>query len=364
LAPLHPGTPASRHPLYSTPMQYGAIPTSFADRVAMAAGLVPIPVLDTLFGMMKARCIMAGVKLGLFEALAQEGQTPANLAATLRLDRECLELLLRSLVFCGYLDVTGERYSLSALGRRTMVDGAPKDLTGFVLWNYTQWDFAGHLETLIQTGRGIEFHRTLKDDAAWGHYQKAMLETARFDAPVLAKHVPVRRGATRLLDLAGSHGLMGAAICRKHPPMRSTVIDLPAAIDHARALARAEGIDDLVEHRAGDLTTEDLGEGWDVALLSNILHHFQPEHMQTILARVHRSLADDGTVAIWELERPNRDKPPAAGDGVALFFRLTSTAGAYSGGQYQAWLEAAGFSRIKIVRPRLSPNAVIVHARK
>ena len=54
---------------------------------------------------------------------------------------------------------------------------------------------------------------------------------------MLARHVPVRKGATRLLDLAGSHGLMGATLCRKHPPMRSTVIDLPAAIEHARRLA-------------------------------------------------------------------------------------------------------------------------------
>ena len=80
-----------------------------------------------------------------------------------------------------------------------------------------------------------------------------MLETARFDAPVLARHVPVREGATRLLDLGGSHGLMGATLCRKHPPMRSTVLDLAAAIEHARALAAREGIADVVEHRAGDL---------------------------------------------------------------------------------------------------------------
>ena len=82
-----------------------------------------------------------------------------------------------------------------------MVDGAARELTGFVQWNYTQWEFAGHLETLVRTGEGVEFHSTLNDPEAWGHYQKAMLETARFDASTLVRHVPVRRGATRLLDL-------------------------------------------------------------------------------------------------------------------------------------------------------------------
>ena len=75
------------------------------------------------------------------------------------------------------------------------------------------------------------------------------------------------------------------------------------------------------------------------------------------------AIAPDGTLAIWELERPKRSAPPSEGDGIALFFRLTSTAGAYSGDEYAAWLESAGFERMKIVKPRLSPGNVLVHAR-
>ena len=344
-------------------MQYGVIPTSVAERIALAAGLVPVPMLDTLYGMLKARCIMAGVRLGIFEALAQETRSTASMAAALRLDESCLDLLLRTLVYCGYLTIDGDRFALSPLGRKSMVSGAPKELTGFVLWNYTQWEFAGHLESLVRTGQGLEFHETLQDPEAWGHYQKAMLETARFDAPVVAKHVPVRSGATRLLDIGGSHGLMGATLCRKHPPMRSTVLDLPAAIEHARALAAHEGLADVVTHRAGDLLQDDFGDGWDVVLLSNILHHFQPEQIAGILTRARKAMSSDGTIAIWELERPKRSAPPSEGDGVALFFRLTSTAGAYSGSEYTGWLESAGFERIKVVRPRLSPGAILIHAR-
>jgi hypothetical protein len=345
-------------------MQYGVIPTSISERLALLAGAVPIPLIDTMFGMLKARVIMAGVRLGIFDALAQEGRTAGSIAAALHLDQSCLELLLRTLVYCGYLELGGDRYSLSALGRDTMTSAAPKGLTGFVQWNYTQWEFAGHLETLVRTGRGLEFHSTMTDPEAWGFYQQAMLETARFDAPVLARHVPVRQGATRLVDIAGSHGLLGAAICRKHPPMRSTVIELPAAIDHARRLAQREGHDALVEHRMGDLRRDDLGADWDVALLSNILHHFSPEDVRGILGRVAGALVPGGTAAIWELERPRSERSPSEGDGVALFFRLTSTAAAYSGEEYAQWLGDAGLKQIKIVRPKLRPGTMLVHGRR
>lgn len=345
-------------------MQYGAIPTSLAERVALAAGLVPVPVLDTLFGMMKARAIMAAVDLGVFEALANGPQPPAALAAALHLDAECLELLLRALAFGGYLVQDDARYGLSPLAQKTMLRDAPRSLTGFVHWNYTQWQFAEQLETMLRTGRGVDFHRTLTDPVAWGHYQRAMLETARYDAPIVARHVPVRRGATTLVDLGGSHGLFGATLCRKHPPLRATVVDLPAAIPHAEQLARADGYTDVVDFRAGDLLEGGWGGEWDVALLSNVLHHFQPAQVAQVLSSVHRALVTNGTIAIWELERPDRAARPDAGDGVALFFRLTSTAGAYSGATYADWLREAGFTAIKVVRPRLSPGNVLLHARR
>jgi hypothetical protein len=204
----------------------------------------------------------------------------------------------------------------------------------------------------------------MTDVDGWRHYQKAMLEVARFDAPLLAKRVPVRKGATRLLDLAGSHGLMGATIARKHPPLRATVVDLPPALAHARRLAQQEGHDDVVEHRAGNLLTDDLGGGWDVVLLSNILHHFTASHVRAILQRAFAALIADGTIAIWELERPAPGKKPSEGDGVALFFRLMSSAAAYSGEEYAAWLGEAGFRRVKIERPALRPGSVLVHARR
>jgi len=85
--------------------------------------------------------------------------------------------------------------------------------------------------------------------------------------------------------------------------------------------------------------------------------------MIAILTRVRAALGPDATVAIWERERPGRSAAPGQGDGVALFFRLTSTAGAYSGDEYAEWLKQAGFVRTKIVRPRLSPGNVLVVGR-
>ena len=344
-------------------MRIGIVPETLLERAALWLGVVPVPLVDLLFSLIKARAIMSGVSLGVFEALRDRSRTSADLASALQCDEPALDRLLRTLAHSGYLAERGGTYKLSPLARQTMVRGAPMGLTGYARWNETQWHFFDALDALVRTGQGIDFHGTLSDPQAWHHYQRAMLELARLDARTLARHVPVRPGSSRLLDLAGSHGLLGAAICARHPPMRSTVIDLPQAIEHGRTLAQEAGHADLVDHVAGNLLTDPLPSA-DVLLISNLLHHFTPEETRGVLARAHGSLTAEGTIAIWEVEAPRRGHPVGHGDAGALYFRLTSTAETPHGDDYAEWLVASGFRRVRQIRPKLAPARVLVVGRR
>ena len=343
-------------------MNYGVIPTDLSERLALAFGKVPIPLLDSLYGILKARTLMAGVRLGVFEALNAGPQKSSELAGRLKLDERFLDLLLRNLVLAGYLNQKDYVYKLSKLGRRTMVPKGDMEMFGYILWNYEQWEMVAGLDEAVRGGRGLDFHSTLKDPEAWGNYQRGMLELARLEAATVARKVPVPRGARSLLDVAGSHGLFGAAICRKHPPMRSTVIELPEALAGARSLAASEGIDDIVEHRAGCLLEGDWGAGYDVVLLFNILHHFLPEQIECILRKAAAALRSKGVVAVWELESPKRGSKVTIGDGAALYFALTSSGGAYHADEYSSWLRQAGFESIRVVRGKLTPGKILVTA--
>jgi len=346
-------------------MRYGALPSNLLESLAFAAGKVPEPAIDALISLMKTRSIMAGVKLGVFEAFAEGARLPAEVAAERQLDPEACELLLRALVFCGYLEQQGDRFALSRLGRESMLPGSPHDFRGYLLWNYEQWKFVQHLGDLVRHGRALDFHHTMEDPEAWANYERAMSEFAREDAPRVAREVPLRHGARKVLDLAGGHGAFGAALCRRRPGMRSVVLDLPAALESGRALARELGIDDVVEHRAGNILEEDFEPAQDVVLLSQILHHFKPEQIRLILRKAWQALESEGTIVIWEIEAPDTKKQKAnLGDGAALYFRLTSNARAYHSKDYAAWLVEADFEKIRIRRPLLSPGGLLLTARK
>ncbi|HYK89887.1 MAG TPA: methyltransferase, partial [Acidobacteriota bacterium] len=205
-------------------------------------------------------------------------------------------------------------------------------------------------------GKGLDIHHSITDPQAWTTYQYAMLELARTAAPIVARLVPVPSGAKCLLDLGGGHGLFGATICRRHPPLRSIVLDLPSALEPARQLARKVGIDDIVEYRAANLLEDSLGQGADVVLLSNIVHHFSPEQNADLLIRVYSAMNPGGTVAIWDSERrPPNARAEVASDAASLYFRLTSTSQVTTAKEYETWLRNAGFLQVRSRRSLRAP---------
>jgi hypothetical protein len=240
-------------------MKYQLVADNPIEQQALESGLVPLPVLDTLLPVVQVRAIMAGVHLGIFEALGKGSATADEVARSLSLDAECVGLLLRVLVCAGYVTREADEYRLTELSQHTLLADSRRTLSGVVEWSYFEWNWIENLEEVVKTGAGVDAHANLGPPENWATYQKAMLQMARTMARDVASLVPIKQQAQRMLDIGGSHGLYGAMMCRLHPPMRSEVFDLPEAVEHARALAREEGIDDVVSHRSGNALRDDLG---------------------------------------------------------------------------------------------------------
>jgi 2-polyprenyl-3-methyl-5-hydroxy-6-metoxy-1,4-benzoquinol methylase len=347
-------------------MKYGPVAENPVEQQLLTSPLAPRVLFDTFLPLLQARAIMAGVRLGIFESLSDGARTSDELAQTLSLNPETVDLVLRVLVSGDYVIREERRYALTALARGALILGGPAQLTSWVqMMDELFWDLLGRMDEIVRSGRGVDFHQSLRDQSRWAIYQAAMLETARgMGAPLVASLVPVKSGARRLLDIGGSHGLYGALIARAHPPMRSEVLDLPQAVEESRKLAQAEGIDDVVTHRVGNALADDLGRDYDVVLLSNILHHFTPTQSKDLLARVKGALGRDGTVAIWEGRQPEADAPTElVGDAFALFFRLTSTGRCYTASEYVDWLTEAGFSDVQLQPTPSAPFQVLATGR-
>lgn len=343
-------------------MRYGTIPKGLKERLAVLLGVVPHPMLDVLVAPVQARALIAAARASVFKALGEKDEDTAGLAGRLGLDESCLDLVLRLLASMGYVKRRASLWSLTRLGLEHFGPSAPRPFGDFVAFGAPQWDWISRLDDVLKTGRGVEIHGALRG-GEWDLYQRAMAEGARDFAGFVAKTLPVRKGARLCLDVAGSHGLVGAALCRAHPGLESVVLERAEAIPEASRLAKELGIADLVSFRSCDLLNDEYGEGADVVILANILHHFPPAVNREILGRAKRALKPRGSIGIFDIEAPRKGAPPeAAGDAAALFFRITSNSACFAGDDYVAWLGETGFSKPRAVRSVLLPSRLLVVA--
>jgi predicted O-methyltransferase YrrM len=206
-----------------------------------------------------------------------------------------------------------------------------------------EWSWIDRLEGFVQDGEPLDVHGTMSSDG-WQAYQRGMRAQVNPLAPFLVRRVPVPAGARDMLDIGGSHGYLSVILCRRHPQLRATVLDLPQAVEHAAPLLEREGMGERVVHRAGDALEDDLGEGaYDLVLIFSLVHHFDDATNRQLVRRAARALRPGGYLVIGDAIRPSA--PGKGGQQAAffdLYFALTSRSGLWSFDEMRDWQEAAG----------------------
>ena len=62
-------------------MRLGAIPQNLKESIALATGLVPTPLMDTLVALLLAKTIIAATAVGIFQTLEREPLTADEIAS-------------------------------------------------------------------------------------------------------------------------------------------------------------------------------------------------------------------------------------------------------------------------------------------
>ena len=339
-------------------MRVGLIAENPLEWLALRSGRVPTPFIDTMHPFILARAVMAATTLGVFEALAA-GPCPAEeVAARCGTHPGATGTLLETLVGIGYLRLAGGRYALAPVARRWLLQRSPRSLRAWALFEFQSWDWLGHLEGFVASGRPLDIHAAMSA-TEWADYQRAMRALAAFTGPELARRTPVPRGARAMLDIGGAHGHYAAVLCRRHPGLRATVLDLPEAVEQAAPLLAAEGLGDRLAHRAGDVRTADLGTAtYDLVLIAALVHHFDEATNRALVRRVGQALRPGGHLVIFESARPA--SPGKGGQLAALFhlyFALTSASGLWSYRAMADWQRAAGLRPKRPIRFLTTPGA-------
>lgn len=326
----------------------------------------PAPMLD-LFGAAGFESVTLALKLDLFDTLDDAEGPLGTTALADRTDThpEGIARLCRFLASTNYLEQTGERYRLAGMTERWLTDAEGTNMGPWLtFWDELVFPFwEQELETAVREGEPSQTIYEWFDEAPgrWETAQAGFAATASLLADDVADAVRLPDGATELVDVGGGHGRYAMALCRRHPDLAATVFDVQGAVDTLTDEVPVD-LQDRIGTRAGDYFTDDLGSGYDAALVFNVVHAHDPAENTALFERVADALDTGGRIFVldqWE----DSGRTPVSRTAlrfVGLTYLTTLGATVYDYEAVQEWLEEAGFVdvRRRSVGP-LSGQAVV-----
>ena len=320
--------------------------------------------LDVYLPMMRTAGILAAGQLGLFARLARGPRSAAQLARAIGADPHGIERLADLLVAAGYLRRTARGYANTAHVRRWFADEGRVDYGAGLAWTRHAWHLVEDLGGAIaRGGPQRSLWRRMRDRPELGeHFAAYMRAFAAHAGPVLRRHVVLPRGANRLLDIGGSHGLHAIAFCRQHPQLHAVVFDHAVSLRATPQHVREAGLGDRITTRAGDCVRDDLGTGFDVVLYFSVAHNQSAADNQKVLRKCARALRPGGLLVVHDYVRGVVPEPYGAAFDLTLLLEVGHRTQTLD--MFREQVQRAGFIGFRHVR--LAPAAMgsVMTARK
>jgi len=325
----------------------------------------PAAVFRLITGMWAAKAAATAASLRIPDVLALGPKTADEVAQAIGANPAAVYRLMRGVASAGVLAATADgKFELTPVGNALRSD-VPGSMRSAIVAEMApgHWLPWGDLEQAILTGKPSA-PKVLGMDV-WEYYKKNAAEGLLFAEAMsgisgMALQAVVEAysfaGATKVVDVGGSHGAFVAAVLQREKSARGVLFDRPEVIEGAGPTLEGAGVSARVE-RAGGSFFESVPGGGDLYLLKFILHDWSDDECVTILRRVREAMAPNARVVVVEMLITSGG-PPSPAPLLDLNMLVLLTGKERSADEFGALFAKAGLA-LKSVTSTHSPFAVL-----
>jgi len=310
--------------------------------------------------------IAAVTGLDFFTWLDEHPGTVEEIATGLGFHRRPVDVMTTLFVAMGLLEREGMKLRTAAPAREHLVAHSRWYL-GPYYPKVADRPIARDLIDILRSGAPARFasrpdeddwHRAMETETFPEEFTAAMNTRGLLTAPALARQLDLTRHE-RLLDIAGGSGVFACALAERFPGLRESVLE-KAPVDRiaARSIARRH-LGDRVDIVIGDMLAEPLPDGYDVHLLSNVLHDWDEAVVRQLLAASAAALRPGGLLIIHDtFLNATKTGPLPIAEYSVLLMHVTQGR-CYSVAEIETWLIEAGFSFRGLVPSAIGRSAIL-----
>ena len=311
----------------------------------------PERIFSTLNAFQNTAALKTAIQLDIFTAIADGADRASSIAQRVSASERGVRILCDYLTIQGFLTKGEDRYGLTQESAIFLNRHSPAymgTLANFLSSESHKRNFEALTETVKKGGTSVaQGDNTKPNDELWVNFARSMAPLTTVSAAFIAELAGAKEGkACKVLDIAAGHGMFGITIAKQNPNAQITAVDWAPVLAVAKENAATADVADRVSFRPGSAFEADLGEGYDIVLLTNIFHHFDIPTCEKLMRRVHSALNPGGKAITLEFV-PNEDRvtpPMAAGFGLIMLAN-TDAGDAYTFSQYEKMFRSAGFAK-------------------
>lgn len=320
--------------------------------MSSTAPAAPSPALffETLNAYQRTEALKTAIELDIFTAIGEGAATVPEIARRAQAAERGIRILCDFLTVLGFLTKQGNRYALTPDAAMFLDHRSPAYLGGTVRFLASPMLTEGFQDltaSVRQGGTVLKAEGSLAPEhPMWVEFARSMTPMMALPAELMAKLLEAGRGDRwKVLDIAASHGVFGITLARHNPNAQIVAVDWANVLEVAKENAKAAGVAGRYQTLPGSAFEVNFGEGYDLVLLTNLLHHFDPAGCEALLRKVHTALRPGGRAAILEFV-PNDDRvsPPLPASFALIMLSTTPAGDAYTFAEYGQMLDHAGFS--------------------
>jgi O-methyltransferase domain/Dimerisation domain len=311
---------------------------------------------ELLVGAWISQAITTAADLGVADALAAGARSVNELASSIGAEADALSRLLRALISKGIFAQRDDgRYELTPLAELLRSD-APISMaaTARLIGSRQHREHWSLLTEAIKTGtsvvpalRGKSFFDYICDDPEFGQiFNDAMTSFSGLLIGSVVEAYDFTPYST-IVDIAGGHGRLLAAILASAPNAEGVLYDQPEVIAGAAPLLQEHHVAERVRLAEGSFFDE-VPAGGDVYVLKYIIHNWDDDRSVQILRNVRAAAAAGATLLIVEWIMPEDDRESLA-KWNDMGMLLINNGRERTADEYRRLLDKAGFQMIGVV---------------
>lgn len=287
--------------------------------------------------------------LDFFTWLAEHPSALGAICAHFEIHVRPTDVMMTLFTAMGLVTQSGGVFHLTLRGREHLNSASP-------------WNLGPYFISLRDRPQTLDMLKVLRTGrpATWGSYDPqawvqamerpdfAAQFTAAMDCrgvllgPALAKKLDLAPRSA-LLDVAGGSGIYACAIVTQHSHLRAAVLERPPVDRIARECIAKRGCAEKIEVIAGDIFKNDWPRGFDVHLMSNVLHDWDEPEVLDLLRKSRTALPPGGLLVIHgAFINAEKTGPLHVAEYSALLMQITEGK-CYSLGEMRRYLAETGF---------------------